>query len=64
MVASAPLGSKGERKCAAAERPVRENEAVPFERHDSDAARQRVGGRCFICEMLAGNAEFRHHRVL
>jgi hypothetical protein len=31
------------------------------EPHDFEAIRQRVGNRCFICEMLRGNPEFRHH---
>jgi diadenosine tetraphosphate (Ap4A) HIT family hydrolase len=30
---------------------------------DFEAIRARLGGRCFICEMLAGNPEFRHHVV-
>lgn len=25
--------------------------------------RQRLGGRCFVCELVAGNPEFRHHVV-
>jgi diadenosine tetraphosphate (Ap4A) HIT family hydrolase len=25
--------------------------------------RERLGGRCFICELIAGNPEFRHHVV-
>jgi diadenosine tetraphosphate (Ap4A) HIT family hydrolase len=33
-------------------------ESVP---HDFEALRKSVAGRCFICEMLAGNPEFRHH---
>jgi diadenosine tetraphosphate (Ap4A) HIT family hydrolase len=30
---------------------------------DRDAVRARVADRCFICELLAGNAEFEHHVV-
>jgi diadenosine tetraphosphate (Ap4A) HIT family hydrolase len=30
---------------------------------DFEAIRARLRGRCFICEMLAGNLEFRHHVV-
>jgi diadenosine tetraphosphate (Ap4A) HIT family hydrolase len=30
---------------------------------DFEALRQRVGERCFICELLAGNPEFPHHVV-
>jgi diadenosine tetraphosphate (Ap4A) HIT family hydrolase len=30
---------------------------------DFEAIRRRLGERCFICEMLAGNPEFRHHIV-
>jgi diadenosine tetraphosphate (Ap4A) HIT family hydrolase len=30
---------------------------------DFEAIRQRLGERCFICELLAGNPEFRHHMV-
>lgn len=25
--------------------------------------RERLGGRCFVCELVAGNPEFRHHVV-
>jgi diadenosine tetraphosphate (Ap4A) HIT family hydrolase len=31
------------------------------EPYDFEAIRQRIGDRCFICEMLQGNPEFRHH---
>jgi diadenosine tetraphosphate (Ap4A) HIT family hydrolase len=30
---------------------------------DFEAIRRHLAGRCFICEMLAGNPEFRHHIV-
>jgi diadenosine tetraphosphate (Ap4A) HIT family hydrolase len=30
---------------------------------DFEVIRARLGGRCFICEMLAGNPEFHHHVV-
>jgi diadenosine tetraphosphate (Ap4A) HIT family hydrolase len=30
---------------------------------DHDALREELAGRCFICEMLAGNPRFRHHVV-
>ena len=30
---------------------------------DFEAIRQRVGDRCFICELIAGNPEFPHHMV-
>jgi diadenosine tetraphosphate (Ap4A) HIT family hydrolase len=30
---------------------------------DWKEVRREVGGRCFICEFLAGNPEFRHHVV-
>ena len=30
---------------------------------DFAAVRERVAGRCFICELLAGNPEFAHHVV-
>src|SRR5918999_2960221 len=30
---------------------------------DWEALRREVGDRCFICELLAGNPEFRHHVV-
>jgi diadenosine tetraphosphate (Ap4A) HIT family hydrolase len=32
-------------------------------RVDFEALRARLGGRCFICELLAGSPEFRHHVV-
>ena len=32
-------------------------------RVDFDALRTELGGRCFICEMLAGNPNFAHHVV-
>lgn len=37
---------------------ARRTRAVDFE-----AIRGHLAGRCFICEMLAGNPEFRHHIV-
>jgi diadenosine tetraphosphate (Ap4A) HIT family hydrolase len=30
---------------------------------DFGAVRDALGGRCFICELLAGNPEFAHHLV-
>ncbi len=30
---------------------------------DFEAIRRHLGGRCFLCEMLAGNPEFHHHVV-
>jgi diadenosine tetraphosphate (Ap4A) HIT family hydrolase len=30
---------------------------------DWEAVRRETGGRCFICELLAGNPEFHHHVV-
>jgi diadenosine tetraphosphate (Ap4A) HIT family hydrolase len=30
---------------------------------DFEALRRHLAGRCFICELLAGNPEFRHHVV-
>lgn len=30
---------------------------------DWDAVRRETRGRCFICELLSGNPEFRHHVV-
>jgi diadenosine tetraphosphate (Ap4A) HIT family hydrolase len=30
---------------------------------DFDAIREELGGRCFICEMLAGNPDYEHHIV-
>ena len=37
----------------------------PFgrKRVDSEALRERLSGRCFICELLAGNHDFAHHVV-
>lgn len=32
-------------------------------RVDFEALRRRLGDRCFICELLAGNPEFAHHVV-
>lgn len=32
-------------------------------RIDFDAVRRELGGRCFACELLAGNPEFAHHLV-
>jgi diadenosine tetraphosphate (Ap4A) HIT family hydrolase len=37
---------------------VTDRRAVDFE-----AIRERLGNRCFICELIAGNPEFRHHMV-
>ncbi len=31
--------------------------------YDFEAIRQRIGDSCFICEMLRGNPEFRHHML-
>ena len=42
---------------AAYHRPVRARVV------DFDAIRRRLAGRCFICELLAGNPEFSHHLV-
>jgi diadenosine tetraphosphate (Ap4A) HIT family hydrolase len=30
---------------------------------DFEALRQRLGDRCFICELISGNPEFAHHIV-
>jgi diadenosine tetraphosphate (Ap4A) HIT family hydrolase len=30
---------------------------------DFDAIRTELGGRCFICEFLAGNPDFKHHVI-
>lgn len=30
---------------------------------DHEALRRQIAGRCFICEMLNGNPDFRHHIV-
>ena len=32
-------------------------------RVDFEAGRRELGGRCFICELLAGNPEYAHHVV-
>jgi diadenosine tetraphosphate (Ap4A) HIT family hydrolase len=32
-------------------------------RIEFDAARSELAGRCFICELIAGNPEYRHHVV-
>ena len=32
-------------------------------RIDFDAVQRELGGRCFVCELLAGNPEFAHHVV-
>jgi hypothetical protein len=37
--------------------------AVTRRRIDFDAVRRELGGRCFVCELLAGNPEFAHHVV-
>ena len=37
--------------------------AVERRRVDFDEVYRRLAGRCFICEMLRGNPEFRHHVV-
>jgi diadenosine tetraphosphate (Ap4A) HIT family hydrolase len=34
---------------------------VEYEPFDFEGLRARIGSRCFICELLAGNSEFRHH---
>jgi diadenosine tetraphosphate (Ap4A) HIT family hydrolase len=36
---------------------------LPTRRVDFERIRAQLGGRCFICEMLAGNPDFRHHVV-
>jgi diadenosine tetraphosphate (Ap4A) HIT family hydrolase len=36
---------------------------VTRRRIDFDAVRRELGGRCFVCELLAGNPEFAHHVV-
>lgn len=36
---------------------------MPTEKVDFDAVRRDLGDRCFICEMLAGNPDFRHQVV-
>jgi diadenosine tetraphosphate (Ap4A) HIT family hydrolase len=38
--------------------PQRDRRKVDFE-----AIRKRLDGRCFICELLAGNPDYRHHVV-
>ncbi len=38
-----------------------ENVRIEYEPFDFEALRERIGGRCFICELLEGNPEFRHH---
>ena len=30
---------------------------------DFDGIKKKLAGRCFICELIAGNPEFRHHVV-
>jgi diadenosine tetraphosphate (Ap4A) HIT family hydrolase len=37
--------------------------AVRRLRVDFDEVYRRLGGRCFICELVRGNPEFRHHVV-
>ena len=37
--------------------------AVGRRRVDFDEVYRRLAGRCFICELLRGNPEFRHHVV-
>ena len=37
--------------------------AVRRRRVDRDELYRRLAGRCFICEMLRGNPDFRHHVV-
>ena len=32
-------------------------------RVDPEAIRRELGGRCFICELLAGNPQFAHHVI-
>lgn len=34
---------------------------MEYEPFDFEGLRARIGSRCFICELLAGNREFRHH---
>ena len=46
---------------AATPSAVAENDRIDYEPFDFEALRWRVGTRCFICELLAGNPEFRHH---
>jgi diadenosine tetraphosphate (Ap4A) HIT family hydrolase len=36
---------------------------VQRERVDFEAERQRLAGRCFVCEMLRGNPDYFHHLV-
>jgi ATP adenylyltransferase len=36
---------------------------LPTRPVDFEAIRRHLAGRCFICELLAGNPEFRHHIV-
>jgi diadenosine tetraphosphate (Ap4A) HIT family hydrolase len=36
---------------------------VSRRRIDFDAVRQELGGRCFICELVAGNPDYAHHVV-
>jgi diadenosine tetraphosphate (Ap4A) HIT family hydrolase len=31
--------------------------------HDFEEIRRQIGGRCFVCELLQGNPEFRHHVI-
>jgi len=35
----------------------------PRRRIDFEAVRSELAGRCFICELLAGNPEYAHHVV-
>ena len=35
----------------------------PHRRIDFEAVRSELAGRCFICELLAGNPEYAHHVV-
>jgi hypothetical protein len=37
--------------------------AVRRRRVDFDEVYRRLAGRCFICELVRGNPEFRHHVV-
>ncbi len=36
---------------------------VPTEKVDFGAVRRALGGRCFICEMLAGNPDYQHRVI-
>jgi diadenosine tetraphosphate (Ap4A) HIT family hydrolase len=53
-----PRGTRCDRRTARS--GVAENVEIEYESFDFEALRERLGGRCFICELLAGNPEFRH----